>query len=345
MNKLMLLMSFVVSSLAITNTASANPPVNSVAVETTKDAISFYSSGLVTNKAQSRLSFKTSGIIQQLTVEDGQRVVKGQLLAQLDLAEIQAQKRQAQADLKQATLDVERLEKLVAQRVAPKEKLDNALIRKDKARAALNITEFNLKHSQIKAPSDGLVIRKHLEKDELVSAGQPVLTFSPDSKGWVVKAGLIDREAVYVNIGDRTTIELDAYPGQIIEGVVTEIAAQANANTGLFEIEVNIQEQQLRLMSGLYAHINVHPEQQPVLYKVPTSSLISANGKLGKVAQINPVSRTIELKTVRVHSLSTDSVFVASGLNTEWPIVIGSPYNLQSQLTDQQSTKQVALDL
>ncbi|GAA3925550.1 efflux RND transporter periplasmic adaptor subunit [Litoribacillus peritrichatus] len=334
MNKLLLLISFVISSTS----AIANQPVDTQPIEKTTSAIRFYSSGLVTNKAQSRLSFKTSGIIEKLTVEEGQKVKKGDLLAQLDLSEIVAQQRQAQADYKQANLDVARLEKLVSQRLAPKEKLDNAQIRQDKAKAALNIAEFNLKHSQIKAPTDGIIIKKHIEKDELVNAGQPILVFSPNSQGWVVKAGLIDREAVYVNIGDQTTIELDAYPGHQLTGVISEMAAQANENTGLFEVEVRIEDQQLRLMSGLYAHINVLPAQQPVLYRIPTASLISANGKTGTVAQMNPVSRNIELKTVKMHSLSTDSVYVAYGLNTEWPIVLGTPYNLRAQLTTTPTT-------
>lgn len=340
MNKLLSFTSIVFSYLLVVQGAHANPPVNTVPVETTKDAISFYTAGLVTNKAQSRLSFKTSGIVERLLVEDGQRVSKGDLLAQLDLSEIQAQKRQAQADYKQASLDVNRLERLVAQRVAPKDKLDNALTRKDKAKAALNIAEFNLKYSQIKAPANGIIINKHTEKDELASAGQPILTFSPDNQGWVVKAGLIDREAVHVNLGDKTSIELDAYPGNVINGQVSEIAAQANPNTGLFEIEVTINEQQLRLMSGLYAHINVMPVNQPTLYRIPTSSLISANGKEGTVAQMNPVSRNIELKTIRVHSLSTQSLLVSTGLKTEWPVVIGSPYNLLSLISDRAQPNQ-----
>ncbi|GLQ32657.1 efflux RND transporter periplasmic adaptor subunit [Litoribrevibacter albus] len=344
MKPFILLLSVAFTSAMLPLTSHANPPINTVDIETVEDAVSFYSSGLVANKAQSRLSFKTSGIVQKITVDDGQQVRKGQLLAQLDLSEIQAQQRQAQADFKQASLDVTRLETLVAQRLAPKEKLDNALIRKDKAKAALNIAEFNLKHSQIIAPASGVVITKHIEMDELISAGQPVITFSPNSKGWVVKAGLIDREAVYVNLGDTTTIELDAYPGQRLEGEVTEIAAQANPNTGLFEVEISINEEPFRLLSGLYAHINVHPQDQPVLYRVPTSSLLTANGKQATVAQMNPVSRSIEMMTVNVHSLSTDSVLISNGLNTAWPIVTGSPYNFPSQLNAPREVSQVTAE-
>ena len=91
-------------------------------------------------------------------------------------------------------------------------------------------------------------------------------------------------------------------------------------------------------MSGLYAHINVHPVQQPVLYRIPTSSLISANGKTGTVAQMNPISRNIEFKTVKMHSLNTDSVFIAAGLNSEWPIVLGTPYNLRAQFAERSNT-------
>jgi RND family efflux transporter MFP subunit len=344
MKPLLMLLSLTVVSIATPLVSHANPPVDTAQVESVERAVSFYSSGLVANKAQSRLSFKTSGIVQRISVVDGQKVKQGQLLAQLDLSEIRAQHRQAEADFKQASLDVTRLETLVAQRLAPKEKLDNALIRKDKAKAALNIAEFNLKHSQIKAPANGVIITKHIETDELVSPGQPIITFSPNSKGWVVKAGLIDREAVYVNLGDTTTIELDAYPGQTLSGEVTEIAAQANPNTGLFEVEVRINEEPFRLLSGLYAHINVHPVQQPKLYRIPTSSLLTANGKQGTVAQMNPVSRTIEMKTIQVHSLSTDAVLVSAGLNTEWPIVLGSPYNLHAHIAPPREVTQVVTE-
>jgi hypothetical protein len=112
----------------------------------------------------------------------------------------------------------------------------------------------------------------------------------------------------------------------------------------LFEVEVRINEEPFRLLSGLYAHINVHPVQQPKLYRIPTSSLLTANGKQGTVAQMNPVSRTIEMKTIQVHSLSTDAVLVSAGLNTEWPIVLGSPYNLHAHIAPPREVTQVVTE-
>jgi hypothetical protein len=55
---------------------------------------------------------------------------------------------------------------------------------------------------------------------------------------------------------------------------------------------------------------------------------------------MNPVSRNIELKTIRVHSLSTQSLLVSTGLKTEWPVVIGSPYNLLSLISDRAQPNQ-----
>lgn len=313
--------------------AAADTPLLTAPVTVEKNALSFYTSGVLVNKGQTRLSFKSSGLINELTFKEGEAVKKDQLLARLDLSEIQARQRLAQADLKQAEQDVARLSTLVKSQLAPKEQLDNAQIRLEKAKAALAIEDFNLKHSEIKAPEDGVVMRQYVEKDEMVSPGQPILLFSGNSEGWIIRAGLIDREAVQVSLNDKVDIQLDAYPGVKLSGKVTELAGQATPETGMFEIEVELRKPQVRLLSGLYAHLNIMPSLQPEVMRVPASALLRANGRSGQMAQLNPATRTVEIKTVQIHSLSTHAVLIQDGLNPQWPIVLGSPYHISALTT------------
>ncbi|MCP5161175.1 MAG: efflux RND transporter periplasmic adaptor subunit [Hahellaceae bacterium] len=325
---MLFLLSASVAVWAPSSQAVAETPLLTAPVKVETNALSFFTSGVLMNKGQTRLSFKTSGLINELTFKEGESVKKGQLLARLDLSEIQARQQLAKADLKRAELDVERLKSLVKNQLAPKEQLDNALIRLDKATASLAIENFNLKHSEIVAPENGVVLKQYVEKDEMVTPGQPALLFSGNSEGWIIRAGLIDREAVQVQLGDKVAIQLDAYPGIMLEGKVTELAAQASADTGLFELEIELRHPKVRLLSGLYAHLHIQPSLQPSISRVPASALLKANGRTGQVAQLNPLNHMVEIKTVQIHSLSGDSVLVQQGLNPTWPIVLGSPYHI-----------------
>ncbi len=317
-------------SLLMGGLAVAESPVMTAPVTLESDAMTFYTSGVLVNKGQTRLAFKTAGVLSELPVTEGTHVKKGTLLARLDLAEIEAKQQFALADFRQAELDVRRLESLVSRQLAPKEQLDNALTRQDKAKAVLAIETFNLKHSQILAPEDGIVLKRHVEKDEMVTAGQPVLLFSGHAEGWIVRAGLIDREAIQVQLGDKVAIRLDAYPGLNLAGRVTELAAQASAQTGMFEVEIDLGKPEVRLLSGLYAHLHIRPSLQPQLMRVPVSALLNASGRHGEIAQINPDTRAVEIKSVQIYSLTSDAVLIQQGLNPQWPIVLGSPYHISA---------------
>src|SRR6185436_15089260 len=109
------------------------------------------------------------------------------------------------------------------------------------ADAALNSAKFNWSYATIVAPHDGTVLRRLAEERELVQAGASILVLGAQDKGFVVKAGLSDREIVQVKLGDLAQVRLDALPGQTLAGHVTEVSGAADQGSGMFGIEVSLE--------------------------------------------------------------------------------------------------------
>ena len=120
-------------------TEESSPPVvkvQSVIARETEIMIPVRSSGKLTSRAESKLSFKTGGIIDRILVDEGQNVEEGQLLAQLNLEEIRSQGNQANLVLKKSERDFQRAENLYMDSVATLEQFQDS-------RTALEVARSN----------------------------------------------------------------------------------------------------------------------------------------------------------------------------------------------------------
>ena len=183
--------------------------------------------GLIASEDEMRLSFKTGGIIRRVAVREGDVVRKGQLLAELELAEVGAQAEQADQAAAKAERDLERGERLHADQVISLETLQNLRTQAAVARAGRKAARFNLGYSSIVAPRDGRVLRRLAEEREFIPPGQPVVVLGSAARGHVVRTGLADREIVRVALGDIAEVRLDAYPDRVFAATVSEVAAAA----------------------------------------------------------------------------------------------------------------------
>jgi multidrug efflux pump subunit AcrA (membrane-fusion protein) len=123
-------------------------------------SIPVHSTGVLVSSEEYKLSFKTGGIIGKIYVKEGERVKKGKMLASLRLDEIAANESQAKSGYEKALRDYQRAENLYRDTVATLEQKQNAATALSVAKSALEIVQFNLAHSSILAPDDGIVLRK-----------------------------------------------------------------------------------------------------------------------------------------------------------------------------------------
>ena len=132
--------------------AAEGTPVRTAPATSGPANVPIGASGLVASEDEMRLSFKTGGIIRRIAVREGAVVRKGQLLAEIELAEVNAQFEQARQGALKAERDLERGERLHADQVISLEALQNLRTQAAVARAASQAAGFNLGYSSIVAP-------------------------------------------------------------------------------------------------------------------------------------------------------------------------------------------------
>jgi RND family efflux transporter MFP subunit len=298
-------------------------PINPDTVENTINA-----SGLLSTENEAKLSFKINGIIEKILVKEGDHVKKGQLLATLKSAEIAAQVQQVQLTVEKAQRDYQRADNLYKDSVATLEQLQNAKTGVDVAEQNLQQVAFNQQYSRIYAPSDGFVVKKIGNEGEFVSSGTSVLFMNAvsGSSKWILKIGLSDKEWAAVEVGNKAPVMLDAFPGKTFNGIVSKRSVSADAASGSFQVEVqvNLDEQQPAI--GMFGTASIVPSHSSVGFSIPYEALLEADGKKGFVF-VSDDKKTVKKVAVTISYISNNTVYIEDGLQGHsFVVTSGSPY-------------------
>jgi multidrug efflux pump subunit AcrA (membrane-fusion protein) len=144
----------------------------------------------------------------------------------------------------------------------------------------------------------------------------------------VLRAGLPDRDALRVNVNDRTLATFDALPGKTFEGKVVLVGRSADPRTGTYTVEVAL-EQADALPSGLVGQIRINTRGKTVAMTVPVDALLEADDDSATVFVAGKDATGAWRATptrVRVSQLQGDRS-VVQGLSNGTPEVTkGAPY-------------------
>ena len=250
-------------------------------------SISVHSSGILASQEEIKLSFKTGGIVASIEVKEGDNLKKGEVMAALNLSEINANVNLAQNGYEKAFRDWTRAESLYSDTVATLEQFQNATTALNVAKSNLEIAKFNLLHSTIKAPAEGIVLRQLVKENELIGSGYPVFLFGTKGKFWKVKTGLADRDVVRINPGDSAVVVFDAWPGVRFSAVVDLVSEMASPMTGTYETEMSLDGMGYRLASGFVADVDIYPSKRQTLILLPVGAVVEADGQKGFIWSVS----------------------------------------------------------
>ncbi|MBO9198974.1 MULTISPECIES: efflux RND transporter periplasmic adaptor subunit [Niastella] len=291
-------------------------------VTTTQYAPVLKYSGNMASTTEARLSFKIGGIISKIYVKEGDHVVKGQLLATLDLTEINAQVQQAAQGVEKVQRDVNRVKNLYNDTVATLEQVQNANTQLQVAEESLRIARFNQQYAQIRATENGTILKKLMNEGELASAGSPVFQFNGTAgNDWVIRFGVSDKDWAVLKKGEKATVEIDAYPNKTFTGIITEIAQGADVASGTYEIEVKVLPGNSRFAAGLFSTVRLQPTGEQTVTMVPVEALTEATDKTGYVYTVNADGKTIVKNKVTIAFLENNKAAIVSGLDNAHEVI------------------------
>ena len=216
-----------------TTSAEAAPSVPAPAVEERVVA----EGRLVTYPgAQVVVATELSGVVVRLTVDEKDRVRKGQVIAELraddlraELSEARARIAESEADIRFAEVDLGRAERLLAEQVGTQETADRArrnrdaaAARRETAQASARRLEAVLAKMRIVSPIDGVVVLRSVQPGEHVEPGEPLVTVA-DLDRTRIEAEVAEFDAGRVAPGSAVQVTAEGYTGQSWPARVEEI--------------------------------------------------------------------------------------------------------------------------
>ena len=281
--------------------------------------------GLLGPRREMKLSFKTGGIIREIRAREGEKVKAGEVLAVLDLSEIEAQADQARIAMEKAERDLVRARNLYNDSVATLEQYQNARSAYELARTQTEIARFNLQHSRITAPSEGTIQKVLVEASEMIAPGYPALLFASTGNDWVVRAALTDRDIVRLSMGDPAEVTMDAFAGITFQAEVSELGALADPVTGTYEAELRILQPDHRFRTGFISRVLIYPSEVNRDLVVPVEALLDAAGNMAHVYVFKD-GRASRVR-IRTGQLLDSLVVVTEGLREgQWIVTDGARY-------------------
>ncbi len=271
--------------------------------------------GTVAPADEAALGFKIGGVIERIAVDEGDAVRAGQVLASLDLREIDASLAKTRSGAEKAERDLERARRLHADSVVTLAQFQDSETAHEVARADLETAAVNRRYAVIVAPANGVVLRRNAEPGENIAAGATVIAIGSRgaARGHVLEVGLADRDAVSVRRGDPAVAWFDALPGRELAGRVARIGASADPGIGTYQVEIAL-DGASGLAAGLVGRTEIRPARGAPARLVPIEAVLEADGTEATVYALSTDGRRAQRRRVVVAFIDGDRVAVASGL-------------------------------
>lgn len=289
------------------------------------------------------LHAKVSGYVSKMNVDFGDTVKAGQLLATLEVPELQAElanalaaSAKAEADYTNAHLMFSRLQSVNREHpnLVAQQELDTAQANDLTATAAIAAAKANyekfqtmVSYTQITAPFDGVVTHRYADPGTLIQAGTasdsqalPLVRVSDNYRLRLDFPVTVDY-AKDVKLGEPVAVRVDSLNGQTFTGGISRFTHEVDDNTRTMITEIEVTNPDLKLIPGMYATVVLKVEKHPQALAVPTEAV--AGEKNPTVLVLNR-DHQLEERAVKLGLETPEKYEVLSGLEEGDLVIIGN---------------------
>lgn len=245
-------------------------PTAAVAVEQVRrgDIATYYSAtaSLDPNKEADVLA-RVNGIIQSLAAEEGDRVAEGQVLIKIDDAEYRHRVTQAEVELHQQRLQLERSEKMLAQGLVSAEDADAARSQMKAAEASWQLATLELSYTRVQSPFSGRVIARSVDQGRTVSNGTVLFTLA-DLGRLLARVHVPAREFRNIQTDQPVQLVVDS-TGDRLEGHILLVSPVVDSTSGTIKVTVEITDFPSSTRPGDFAEVLIVTDRHDDVLVVP----------------------------------------------------------------------------
>jgi RND family efflux transporter MFP subunit len=231
--------------------------------------------GVAQAGTESRLSFRVQGTVQRVAVSVGDRVRKGQIIAELDPSDYQLRFQQARASLLQAEAQARnanaaysRTRSLYENNSASKQDLDAARMAYESANAMVQASskqleqaQLQLNYTKITAPTDGAIAQVNCEVNENVQAGMPLFLLTAGSQ-LEIRVAIPEVLISQIEQNMEVSAIFDAIPGKELQAIVSEVGIKSTTLATTYPVVLLLKQTDPGIRAGMAASVSFRFESQ-----------------------------------------------------------------------------------
>ncbi|NIK73574.1 cobalt-zinc-cadmium efflux system membrane fusion protein [Thermonema lapsum] len=272
-----------------------------------------------------------SGIISNTYFSLGDKVSKGQVLAELkstQLLELESQLKTIDAQIKVAEKKLQSLQSMYDDGIASEKDLMEAqsqltILKAEREKINANLSLFSASAEKgvflIKSPASGIVTAKSIAAGQQISAeGDPLFTISDLSEVWVL-ANVHASNVRNIQIGMEVNIKTLSYPDEVFKGKITTISQVLDADAKVMKARIVLPNPDLKLKPGMLVDVTAIKELKTEALSIPTAAIVFDNNQNYVVVYKSDCE--IELRKIEILTQSNGTTFLLSGLREDEKII------------------------
>lgn len=282
------------------------------------------------------------GIISDTYFSLGNRVKKGQILAELrstELTHLQSQSKILETRIAVAEKNLRTVQSMFDDEIVPQKELleaqsDLDMLRVEMERIQANLGLFSASTEkgvfQIKSPISGIVTAKSISAGSRISAeGDPLFTISDLSEVWAM-ANIYATNVTNISQGMPVEIKTLSYPDEVFEGRINVISQVLDEEARVMKARIVLPNPTLKLKPGMIIDLTASKDLNTEALSIPASALVFDDNQNFVVVYHDDCE--LENRKVEVISRSNNMVYLAAGLQPEEKILSGNHLLVYEQI-------------
>lgn len=290
-------------------------------IHSTQKSTGLHYSGSIEPQQTIPLSFEGIGTVDQVLVQEGDMVKKGQVIAILDRADNLSMSNAAVAKYKQAKDAYDRLKTVYEKGSLPEIKWVEVETNLKEAEAQMQLTQSSVNKCSMKAPTNAMVGKRNIEPGQSsVSLKTPIELVKIETV--LVKISVAENEISKIKKGLKASFSIMALNGKTFEGSVSTVGVVADQISRTYEVKILAKNPNYEIKPGMVCDVNLNTQVVKDFVYVPNNAVSKDNDGKTYVFVLSPDKKTVKKQDVELGYYHGNGIEVEKGLRPGQLVVV-----------------------
>ncbi|ADB38575.1 efflux RND transporter periplasmic adaptor subunit [Spirosoma linguale] len=311
---------------AVTETPVAIPVVVSRVQDTTEGG-QLILSGSTESETTVNLGFMVAGKLNRVTIQEGQTVHAGQLIASIEPTDYQLGVTIANANVARVQDEYNRLTILKERGSVTPSDYEKVVTGLDEVKARQQLAAKNLRETKLYSPISGIVARKGANPGEIIPQGQPLFQIA-DIQPIKVRVSVPESEVGQLRLGQSAQVTIPAINGTYT-GKISLIGAVADPASRAYSVKIDLPNPKLQIRPGMIADARIPSARQSKALSLPGNAILRDDDQSTYVFVADSQKKQAFKRKVTIGKIFASNVEITSGLTPSDLVVTGGQQKLQ----------------